>query len=150
MTDLVVEVGSSDGLAVPLSLAEIEAVVTLVLVAESVPEAELSVALVTDLEIASLNERYLAHHGPTDVISFPLHRPGGPPLGDVYIGVEQAARQAAEAGIDVREEVLRLAVHGTLHILGYEHPETDERNDSPMYRRQETLLASYLSASSDD
>lgn len=150
MTALSVEVGVPDGLVVPLELDEIEAAVTLVLVAESVSEAELSVALVSDPEIATLNEQYLAHAGPTDVISFPLHLPGGAPLGDIYIGVEQAARQAAETGTDVREEILRLAVHGTLHILGYEHPESDERDDSPMYRRQEALLASYLAASSDD
>ena len=118
-----------------------EAAVRHVLRAEGVEAAEISVALVGDDEIAALNQQYLSHEGPTDVISFHLHDRGEPPLGDVYVGVEQAARQAAGFGASVAdEEVLRLAVHGTLHVLGYEHPEGDDRAGSPMFARQEALL----------
>ena len=132
-----------EGASLPVSLEEVERAVASVLDAEGVADAELSVAFVSDASIAELNERFLAHEGVTDVISFPLHLPGGAPLGDIYIGAEQAVRQAPG---EVREEILRLAVHGTLHVLGYEHPEGAERERSPMYLRQEELLAAFLAA----
>ncbi len=78
------------------------------------------------------------------MISFALHEPGEAPLGDVYIGAEQAAHQAGAWGATFMEEVLRLAIHGTLHVLGWEHPAGEDREDSPMYRRQEALLAQLL------
>jgi probable rRNA maturation factor len=111
---------------------------------ESAPPVELSVALLSDEAITAMNEEYLHHTGPTDVVSFPMEQPGAPLVGDVYIGYAQALRQAAEYGVPAREEVLRLVVHGTLHILGWEHPEGEDRADSPMHRRQEELLTSYL------
>lgn len=142
--DVMVSVG--EGVAPPVDAARVEAAVRHVLRAEGVDAAEISVALVGDGEIAALNEEYLDHEGPTDVISFHLHDPGEPPLGDVYVGVDQAARQAAGFGAPADEEVLRLAVHGTLHVLGYEHPEGEDRADSPMFARQEMLLRDFLSA----
>ncbi|HET8655529.1 MAG TPA: rRNA maturation RNase YbeY [Longimicrobiaceae bacterium] len=140
-----VEVSAGDGITPPVALAEVAAAVRAVLAGEAVPEAEISVALLGDEAIAKLNERYLSHEGPTDVLSFPLHADGAPPLGDIYVGVDQARRQADEIGVPVREEVLRLAVHGTLHVLGYDHPEGAGREDCEMYRRQEELLGSVLS-----
>lgn len=127
-----------------VTAGEVERVVRETLAAEGVAEGEVSVAVVSDDQISRLNQQYLSHQGPTDVISFPLHRPGGPPLGDIYIGGEQARRQAADAGIPLREEILRLAIHGTLHVLGYDHPEGADRASSPMYLRQEELLARAL------
>jgi probable rRNA maturation factor len=144
MGELTVDAELGDGLSLPLATEEVERVVHWVLRAEGVSDAELSIALVSDEDIAAMNQRYLGHEGPTDVISFPLHRPGGPPVGDVYIGAEQALRQAEGSGVAPREEVLRLAVHGTLHVLGYEHPEGPDREGSPMYLRQEALLAGFL------
>jgi probable rRNA maturation factor len=129
-----------EGLAVPLDSARVEAALERVLREEGVEAAELSVAFVDDDRIAALNREYLMHEGPTDVISFPLHASGQPVLGDVYVGVQQAERQARELGERFEVELLRLAVHGTLHVLGYDHPEGDEREQSPMYRRQEELL----------
>lgn len=140
-----VEAHRAEGVDLPDALAaELEGVAAAVLIAEGTADAEISIALVGDAEIEAMNRQYLDHEGPTDVISFPLHRPGGAPLGDLYVGVEQAARQAEALGVSVREELLRLCVHGTLHILGYEHPETDDRAGSPMYLRQEELLREYL------
>lgn len=149
MADRSITAQAEEGLVLPLPLEELERVVDWVLESEGVEEAELSVALLSDAEISALNEEYLSHDGPTDVISFPLHRPGGAPLGDVYVGAEQAARQAAEARLDFREEVLRLAVHGTLHVLGYEHPDGPDRDGSPMYLRQEELLRAFLAREAD-
>ncbi|HEU4883684.1 MAG TPA: rRNA maturation RNase YbeY [Longimicrobium sp.] len=145
MDELDVEVSVATGVAPPVEAERIEAAVRHVLRAEGVEAAEISVALVADDEIAALNQQYLDHEGPTDVISFHLHHRGEPPLGDVYVGVDQAARQAAGFGASVAEEVLRLAVHGTLHVLGYEHPEGEDRAGSPMFVRQEALLKEFLS-----
>ncbi|HEX6070048.1 MAG TPA: rRNA maturation RNase YbeY [Longimicrobiaceae bacterium] len=145
MTDgIEVEAAMGEGVRLPLDLGRVEEVVRHVLAAEEVRAAEISIAFVADPAIATLNEGYLAHQGTTDVISFALHGEGERPLGDIYVGADQAARQSAEVGVPVEEELLRLAIHGTLHVLGYDHPAEAERSGSPMYRRQEELLASFL------
>ena len=141
MTDGIdVEVSVGEGVDAPVDPSRVEAAVRHVLRAEGVSAAEISVALVSDAEITALNQDYLQHQGPTDVISFALHDEGQPPLGDVYVGVDQAVRQAAEFGATPADEVIRLAVHGTLHVLGYDHPEGDGRTESEMFARQEELL----------
>jgi probable rRNA maturation factor len=142
--DLIVEVSVAPGVGAPVAAERVEAAVRHVLRAEGVEEAEISVALLDDGAIASMNQEYLEHEGPTDVITFAMHEGDEPPLGDIYVGVEQAARQAAEWSATPAEEVLRLAVHGTLHVLGYEHPEGAERVESEMFIRQEELLRSFL------
>lgn len=108
-------------------------------------EGEVSVALLDDPAIQALNRDHLGHDYPTDVLSFALWSEGEPVVGDIYIGVDQALRQASEAGVPPREEIARLAVHGTLHVLGHDHPEAaQDRPTSPMYRLQEAILASVL------
>lgn len=94
-------------------------------------DAELSIALVDDPEIASLNERYRSKRGPTDVLSFSLldgahtgHR--GTLLGDVVISLETADRQARRGRRSLEDEVVRLMVHGVLHLLGHDHELADE------------------------
>jgi probable rRNA maturation factor len=144
MDEIDVEVSVGDGVTPPVQPERVEAAVRHVLAAEGVKAAEISIALVGDDEIASLNQDYLQHEGPTDVISFALHEDGDPPLGDVYVGVDQAARQAAEFGATTAEEVLRLAVHGTLHVLGWDHPVDAGRTESEMFTRQEALLRAFL------
>jgi probable rRNA maturation factor len=108
--------------------------------AEASGDIELSIALVGDAEIARMNREFLSHEGPADVISFPLTQPGLPVVGDIYIGVDQARRQAGEFGATFDDELIRLVVHGTLHVLGWNHPEGDDRSVSPMYRRQEEIV----------
>lgn len=109
-------------------------------------QGEVSVTLVDDADIAAMNERYLGREGPTDVIAFALHADGEPLLGDIYIGYEQAARQAGEENLPLDEELARLAIHGFLHIVGWDHPSGDERFSSPMFQRQEALLRGVLDA----
>lgn len=109
-----------------------------------IDDAEISLTLLGDDEIADLNERFLRHEGPTDVIAFTMHEPDEPPLGDVYIGWDQAKRQAREHGVSDLEELARLAVHGTLHVLGHDHPDGEDRLESPMWRRQEAILQSVI------
>ena len=96
--------------------------------------------LLNDTRIRQMNRKYLEHNSVTDVISFPLYERGEPPVGDVYIGYEQAERQASDVDIDMTEEVARLAIHGTLHVLGYDHPEDETRTKSEMWQLQEEIL----------
>lgn len=139
-----VAVDLEEGLSLPVTVEELERAVAFTVSAESVLDAEISLTVVGDQEISRINFQYLSHAGPTDVISFPLATPGGPLVGDIYIGGEQAMRQAAEVGERTDIELLRLAIHGTLHVLGHEHPEAEDRSGSPMYVRQEDLLAGFL------
>ncbi len=92
--------------------------------------------------MAELHGRYLGCPEVTDVLSFALHATGRDPVGDIYVGRGQAVRQAAEEGVDAEEEMMRLAVHGTLHVLGYDHPEGPDRDSCEMYRVQEEVLRS--------
>jgi len=125
-----------------LSILESAAVATLM--ARGVHDAELSVTLLGDRAITVLNRRWLDRNAPTDVIAFPLYEPGEPPAGDVYIGVRQAVRQAAEFGVPVAEELARLTIHGTLHVLGFDHPEGGSRKSSRMWKVQERILAGVM------
>lgn len=104
--------------------------------------AEISVTFLGDGPIRELNRRYLSHDWVPDVLAFPLHDREEPLLGDVYVGVEQARRQAHDAGVPLAEELVRLAVHGTLHLLGYEHPDgsDEERARSEHLRVQERIV----------
>ncbi len=105
-----------------------------------VAEGELSLTLLDDEGMIALNRDWLERDRPTDVLAFALHGPGEPPVGDVYLGVDRAAAQAAEQGEPLRRELARLAVHGTLHVLGFDHPETD-REQSEMWQHQERIVA---------
>ena len=107
--------------------------------------AEVELTLTGDLEMERLNFDHMGERGPTDVLSFPLHEwsldgdqlshiadddgispPGPLLLGDVVIDLDQALRQAAEGDWGVAEELVLLAIHGTLHLLGHDHVELDE------------------------
>jgi probable rRNA maturation factor len=115
------------------------------LAAEERADVEISIALVGDEEIRDLNRRWLGKDEPTDVIAFALGDEGDV-VGDVYLGVGQATRQAEELGIPLREELARLAIHGVLHVLGHDHPEGAERERSPMFELQERLLSELRAA----
>ncbi|MGY8798879.1 MAG: rRNA maturation RNase YbeY [Longimicrobiales bacterium] len=106
-------------------------------------QAEVSLTLVSDEEITSLNREYLGKDRPTDVIAFNLGDEHVP-LGDVYVCVSQAERQAVELNVSVKEELTRLAIHGTLHVMGEDHPEGLDRLESPMFVLQERLLSEVL------
>lgn len=106
------------------------------------PAAEVSLTFVSDDEISLLNQEYLQRSGPTDVIAFCL---GDHPLvGDVYVSVDTARRNAETYGISLEEELTRLVVHGALHVLGHSHPDDDSRHESPMFELQEDLVARLL------
>jgi probable rRNA maturation factor len=137
----------------PLDLGAFERLAAFVLEREETPDAvELSLAVVSIEEIASLNERFRDKQGPTDVLSFPCDdpcavvEPGEPiALGDVVISPEVAEQQALELGHTVEEELNLLLVHGILHLLGYAHEEDDEA--TAMQERERVLLDAWIAAS---
>ena len=135
---------SIDGRAVriPLSRARVVEIARAVLRSERVRDAMVSITFVSDAGIRALNRKHLRRHGLTDVISFGFRGVGGnaPIVGDVYIAPSVARASAAANRVSAREELTRLIVHGTLHVLGYDHPETGDRTRSAMWRRQERLV----------
>ncbi len=139
---------TTDSVRSPLGRDSIAEVARLALRAERVKHALLSITLLDKRAIARLNRTHLGHRGPTDVISFGFRRvaEGDPVVGDIYISPEIARDNARDAGVSVREEIARLVVHGTLHVLGHDHPDGAERETSSMWRRQERIVRRALQA----
>jgi probable rRNA maturation factor len=127
-----------------ISPQRVRQLVTRTLEAERVRDAMISVAFVGRTAITRLNRKYLAHEGPTDVISFGMGRetPSMPAIGDIYICPEIARRNALRHDTRPGDELARLVVHGALHVAGHEHPDDESRVESEMWKRQERILAS--------
>jgi probable rRNA maturation factor len=120
-------------------------------------DAEVELTLCGDAEMERLNFDHMGDRGPTDVLSFPLHEwsldggrarltdddgvspPGPLLLGDVVIDLDQALRQAADGDWGVIEELVLLAIHGSLHLLGHDHAEIDD--EERMRRLEHEVLA---------
>jgi probable rRNA maturation factor len=133
---------SAEGVRIPISRERIARVARAVLDAGRVRDAMLSITFVSNARIRSMNRKHLGRNGATDVISFGFRRAGkrAPVVGDVYIAPDVARESARENRVPVREELVRLVVHGTLHVLGHDHPDSDARTRSPMWRKQEALV----------
>lgn len=135
-----------NGVRSPLSQSRTADLARGVLRAEGVKNALLSIAFVSNRKMAALNRTHLSRRGATDVIAFGFSRVGkrGPVIGDIYVAPDVARTSARRNGVTALEEVGRLVVHGTLHVLGYDHPEDGDRTTSAMWRRQERLVARLL------
>lgn len=140
-----------DAVAVDESLlALIQAAAERVLILEGRPlgDVEVSVALVDDPYIRDLNREYRGVDAPTDVLSFPMNEEDPDAgddepyllLGDVVVSLPTAVRQAEEYGTNLHQETARLVVHGTLHLLGYDHQQ-DEDAVRMQAREAEVLAA---------
>jgi len=101
------------------------------------------------------NRRATGRRRLTDVLAFALPQPDGSLLGDVYICPAAAERWVKNGGGEkakegrVHEELVRLAVHGTLHVLGYDHPDGPGRTRSAMWGRQERYVHRLLAGGAD-
>jgi len=149
---------------VPVDIARWSALAEAVLHEEGVRgAAELSVLFVDETSIAELNERFMEHPGPTDVLAFPIdadavwavHDPlaSGPDraepdldeipllLGDVVVCPAVAARNAPDHAGTIDDELALLVVHGVLHVLGHDHAEADEA--AVMRARELALLEAH-------
>ena len=104
---------------------------------------DMTIVLTDDAQLRELNREYLGLDAPTDVLSFPSSETdpetGIPYFGDILISIPRAAQQAQAAGHPVEAEVQLLVVHGTLHLLGHNHAEAEEK--SRMWKAQAEVLA---------
>lgn len=110
-------------------------------------QTEVSILLIDDEYIHELNRQYRGKDRPTDVLSFALNEGEEPDiidgpeenlLGDIIISIETAARQAQEYGHSLEREMAFLALHGMLHLLGYDHETEEERIE--MRKEEEYVL----------
>lgn len=111
-------------------------------------QTEVDITLVSSEEIQALNKEYRNIDAPTDVLSFALDEDGGEPeliggpedhlLGDVIICSEIAFRQGEEYGHGLAREIVYLAIHGLLHLLGYDHMEEEDKK--VMRAKEEEVL----------
>jgi probable rRNA maturation factor len=104
-------------------------------------KVELSIALVSDVQIKRLNKLYRNKDKPTDVLSFPIGEKVEDwlILGDIVISVDTAKRQAQELGHSLEEELKRLLVHGLVHLLGYDH-ELGGEEEKKFFELEEFVL----------
>lgn len=131
---------TTDTVTLPFGTSALEALLTEVLGDHGV-SSDLSVVVSNDAHLHELNLEYRQVDRPTDVLSFQLddpHHPGLDTLGEVYISIETAERQAADAGHTLEAEITHLAIHGVLHLLGYEH-DTDPGHEKMRSREDEYL-----------
>jgi probable rRNA maturation factor len=106
-------------------------------------DADMTIVLTDDRQLHELNREYLGVDAPTDVLSFPASETdpetGSVYLGDVVISIPRAAQQAQTAGHPLEAEVQLLVVHGTLHLLGHDHAEAEEK--ARMWEAQDEVMS---------
>jgi probable rRNA maturation factor len=118
--------------------------------ADSAPLVEVGVRLTDDAEVQALNRDYRGKDKPTNVLSFPQFEPddfamlantddGEILLGDIVLALETCTREAADRGIAVADHAAHLIVHGTLHLLGYDH--LDDASGDAMEAMETKALA---------
>ena len=111
--------------------------------AVSTPPAELAIVLSDDSTIRTLNRDWRGKNAPTNVLSFPAAavgkgRSASPYIGDVIIAYQTVAREAAAEGKPFNHHLAHLAVHGFLHLLGYDHE--NDRDAQTMERLEREIL----------
>ncbi len=127
-----------------LAAPTVRRVVTAVLEAERAAETTMTVTFVSAARMRTLNRKSFDHDRATDVIAFRLPH-ADEVCGDVYVCPAEARRSARQYRVPVREELIRLVIHGTLHVLGYDHPAGESRIHSSMWARQEGYVVAVQS-----
>lgn len=110
------------------------------------PEGELSISIVGDRSIRSINREYLGKDRPTNVISFAMQegefgQMNPALLGDVVVSADTAAREAEEGGESFFSRLSFLLLHGILHITGYDHERSGEEEARRMEKREREIFA---------
>ena len=141
------DITAEEGMSAPISEEEIRADLDRVLAEEGVTrDCLVSISIVGDDRVRALNAEWRGRDSATDVISLECERPDDPDLapgepcelGDIVLAPNYIARQAARFGTTAADEFRLLLVHGTLHLLGYDHLEDDEAE--VMEAREDELL----------
>ena len=127
-----------------ISMTTIQQKTTDILNALDCDDAELSILIVDDPQIAILNKKYLHRNGPTNVIAFPMRTDqfsniNPELLGDVVISIETAEKEGKNIGISMEERFTQLLVHGILHLLGYDHEKSEQEADK-MEKKSDEIL----------
>jgi rRNA maturation RNase YbeY len=104
-------------------------------------DGEIRIILVDDTYMLHLNQKYLNHDYATDVLSFELDSKSDFLDGEVYISLERAVEQAEEYRVAPEQEIWRLAIHGTLHLLGYD--DQTENGRRAMHEKEDAYLHSF-------
>jgi probable rRNA maturation factor len=118
----------------------LDQLVRVVLAAEDRQRGSISIALVDNATIHTINRTHLGHDWPTDVITFPLAGPGAPVLaGELVVSAEMACSVAQETGVKPGEELALYVVHGLLHLCGYD--DHDDADRCRMRQREGELLS---------
>jgi probable rRNA maturation factor len=138
---MTIEVTNTSGQLVPA--AEINSLLTFALLELALnPECEINVSFVNDEYMTELHIKWMDEPGTTDVLSFPMDMPEMPgeavTLGDIVISPVVAAEQAKAQGHSIEHEIYILAVHGLLHIIGYDH--ADKTEEKVMFDLQEKIV----------
>ena len=138
---MTIEVTNTSGQLVPA--AEISSLLTFALLELALnPECEINVSFVDDEYMTELHIKWMDEPGTTDVLSFPMDMPETPgeavTLGDIVISPVVAAEQAKAQGHSIEHEIYILAVHGLLHIIGYDH--ADKAEEKVMFDLQEKII----------
>jgi probable rRNA maturation factor len=111
------------------------------------PDASMTLLISDDDQLRQLNRQFLGNDETTDVLSFPAGYidpdTNSTYLGDVIVSYPRAAEQAVAAGHPVEDELRLLAVHGTLHLLGYDHIEPED--ETKMWKAQDVILGKWQS-----
>lgn len=121
--------------------AVVRAAVMRVMIEELGRRVDVSLAFVTDAEIAGLNGKFLGHPGPTDVITFALGEDEGA-FGEIVISADRAADEARRRRLDPMRELTLYAVHGMLHLAGYD--DTTAADARRMHRREAAVLRRFF------
>jgi probable rRNA maturation factor len=100
------------------------------------PTARVSIAIVDDPTIHALNQRYLQHDYPTDVLSFVLDQSADGLEGEVVVSIDTAVDQATEYGTSPQQELLLYVIHGMLHLVGFDDTTDDLRERMRAAERQ--------------
>ena len=119
-----------------LPLKKIQAIAAKILEDYHIKDSEISIIFLTDTEIQKINTQYLNHNYATDVISFNFEEENLE--GEIYISVDTARIQAQEYKVSLTNEVLRLSIHGIMHLLGYEDDSIDKKEK--MHNLEEKYL----------
>jgi probable rRNA maturation factor len=123
-----------------VDVANLDQLVRMVLAAQDRARGSISIAVVDNATIHTINRTYLGHDWPTDVITFPLAEAGEPSLAaELVVSAEMACAAAREIGTEPSEELALYVVHGLLHLCGFDdHDDADRRR---MQKREEELLS---------